>query len=116
MKQFYDMSQRQVIEPFMAVEVSVPFEFSTEVQGGLISREGAIVNVEGNVNSSYIEAEVPLANMFGYISELRSKTEGKGDFTMEFKCYKPVSSSTEENLIAQWDEAGRVYKKKFHTD
>ena len=71
MKQFYDMAQRQAIEPFMAVEVSVPFEFSTTVQGGLISREGTIINVEGNADSSYITAEVPLANMFGYISELR---------------------------------------------
>ena len=87
-----------------------------QVQGSIVVRGGDISNVEGSSDTSYIEAEVPLSNMFGYISELRSLTEGKGDFTMEYKCYRPVGADTEERLIQEWDEAGRVYKKKFHTD
>lgn len=116
MKQFYDICERQVIEPVMAVEASTPYDFSSECQSSLVVRGGRVTNVEGSAEVSYVSAEVPLSNMFGYISELRSLTEGKGDFTMEFKCYRPVEYETEQQLITDWDTSGRVYKKKFHTD
>ena len=91
----------QILEPIMSLEVNSPMEFQGAIIGGLNKRGGLImasdINEDGNQIS--VKAEVPLAQMFGYSTELRSCTQGKGEFAMEYKDHQPVSRDVQENLI-----------------
>jgi elongation factor G len=80
-----------ILEPVMTVEISIPFEFQTQVIGGLIKRRGVIKDTYRRDNGSMaLIAEAPLAKMFGYASEIRSNTQGQGEFSMEFNRMEPV--------------------------
>lgn len=90
-----------LLEPIMKVAVNVPEEFFGTVQGDLISRRGEILGFEDRGNIKQINAHVPLADMFGYATDLRSKTQGRGQYVMEPDGYKAVPKSVSEKIIAE---------------
>jgi len=95
-----------VKEPVMLVEIDCPSEFQGTVVAGINKRMGIIQNSDMNDDGSGVQilAEVPLANMFGYSTELRSQTQGKGEFTMEYVKHAPVPRNTQEELIKKFKE------------
>jgi len=93
-----------ILEPIMKLEVSTPEEFQGTVIGQINQRRGVIVNTTLDSKYVTIEAEVPLKEMFGYSSDLRGVTQGKGEFTMEFLKYQPVPKSVEEEIIKEYKE------------
>jgi elongation factor G len=88
-------------EPIMKLEVEVPEEYQGPVTGHLSSKRGLINHTEVRDRISVILAEVPLAMMFDYANELRSMTQGKGTFTMEFSRYKLVPGNIQEEVVAR---------------
>jgi elongation factor G len=89
-----------LLEPIMKVEVIVPEEYTGEVIGQVNARFGSILGMEMNVgNAQAIDAEVSLSQMFGYATELRSATQGRGVFTMEFKHYSQVSEAVKKQIL-----------------
>ena len=93
-----------VLEPIMKVEVETPEEFQGNVQTTLIRRRGVIVGSEANGGISVLTAEVPLAEMFAYSNELRSATQGKAEYSMEFEKYSPVPRNVQEDLISKYKD------------
>ena len=83
----------------MKVAVEGPSEFQGAVMGSLNQRRGVIIGTFEEGNYTVVEAEMPLAEMFGYSTTLRSLTQGKAEFTMEFATYKQVPRSVAEELI-----------------
>ncbi|MDD9949927.1 MAG: elongation factor G [Zetaproteobacteria bacterium] len=104
-KQAFMSSKPVILEPIMSVEVETPTEFQGTVQGDLSSRRGFLTGSDMKEDLTVIQCEVPLAEMFGYSTELRSMTQGKAGFSMEFCKYRPVPSSIQEQLIAKFKEA-----------
>jgi elongation factor G len=90
-----------LLEPIMKLEIEVPTQFQGTVAGELTSRRGMIVSTEMQGNTAVIEGEVPLAETFGYSTDLRSMTQGQGTFTMEFAKYARVPSSIQQEIIAE---------------
>ena len=97
----FDRAKAKLLEPIMRVVVEGPAEFSGGILGTLMQRRAMIVGSQEDAGVAKIEAEVPLAEMFGYSTTLRSSTQGKADFTMEFSRYLPVPAATAEELIAK---------------
>ncbi len=93
----------QLLEPVMKVEVEVPEDFMGDVIGDLSSRRGRVEGMEplGDLGIQKIRASVPLGEMFGYATDLRSKTQGRGTFSMEFANYEPMPNSLAETLMAK---------------
>jgi len=89
-----------ILEPIMKVEVIVPANFMGEVTGDLNSKRGRIERMEDRMNLKVIDAKVPLSEMFGYVTNLRSMTEGRGSYTMEFSSYEQVPKNVAEQIIA----------------
>ena len=90
------------LEPIMKLEVSCPEEFQGQVVGQINQRRGLIKGTETQEAFTIVEAEVPLAEMFEYSTELRSATQGKGEFTMEFARYARVPGSIQEELVKEY--------------
>ncbi|MDL1873137.1 elongation factor G [Deltaproteobacteria bacterium PRO3] len=90
-----------LLEPIMDVEVVVPEDFMGSVTGDLNSRRGRIMHTEVRAGSYVIKAQVPLANMFGYATDLRSQTQGRATFTMQFGRYEAVPKNIGEEIIAK---------------
>ena len=91
-----------ILEPVMRMEVVAPDDFTGDVIGDLTARSGSILNVERrNGNGQSVDAQVRLANLFGYATTLRSHTQGRGTFSMEFDHYAPVSEETARELVAE---------------
>jgi elongation factor G len=90
-----------LLEPVMAVEVVVPEEYMGDVIGDLNSRRGRIEGLELRGTSQIIRSSVPLAEMFGYATELRSRTQGRGSFTMHFGRYEETPASIAEEIISK---------------
>ena len=90
------------LEPIMKLEVSCPEEFQGQVVGQINQRRGLIKGTETQEAFTTVEAEVPLAEMFEYSTELRSATQGKGEFTMEFSRYAKVPGSIQEELVKEY--------------
>jgi len=90
-----------ILEPIMRVEVVVPEEFTGDVIGDLNARRGRIEGMEMRAGAQVIRAMVPLATMFGYATDLRSMTQGRGTYTMEFDHYAPVPESIAQELMAK---------------
>ena len=88
-----------LLEPVMEVEVVTPQEFMGDVIGDLNSRRGKILNMENRAGAQVIEARVPLATMFGYATELRSMTQGRATYTMQFAAYEPVPQQIYAELM-----------------
>jgi len=95
-----------ILEPIMRVEVVVPEEFTGDVIGDLNARRGRIEGMELRAGAQVIRAMVPLATMFGYATDLRSMTQGRGTYTMEFDHYAPVPESIAQELMAKAGKAG----------
>lgn len=89
-----------ILEPMMKVSVIVPENYMGDVIGDLNSRRGQIQGMEDRAGAKQINARVPLSEMFGYVNDLRSKTQGRGQYTMEPDGYEPVPKSISEGIIA----------------
>ncbi len=98
-RQAYEKAKPQLMEPLMRVVVETPTEFQGAVLGTLNQRRGIIISTAEDGTFSSIEAEVPLSEMFGYSTVLRSATQGKAEFTMEFSRYSPVPRGIAEEVI-----------------
>ena len=90
-----------LLEPIMAVEVVVPEEYMGDVIGDLNSRRGRIEGMELRGTSQIIKSHVPLSEMFGYATDLRSRTQGRGSFTMHFGKYEEVPASLAEEIVSR---------------
>jgi elongation factor G len=88
-----------LLEPIMRVEVIIPGEYLGDVLGDLTARRGHIEGIETQGNIQIVRARVPLANMFGYATDLRSITQGRGTHTLEFYRYEPVPKQIGDTLI-----------------
>jgi elongation factor G len=101
---FQDGAKRagiQLLEPVMDVEVRVPEDYMGEVIGDLNARRGNVSGMDSVGGLQVIRALVPLANMFGYVNDLRSKTQGRAVYTMQFKEYQAVPQSIADEIVAK---------------
>jgi elongation factor G len=92
-----------ILEPIMKVEVDAPSEFQGSVVGQINQRRGVVMETKTDENVTVV-AEVPLNTMFGYSTDLRSATQGKGNFTMEFARYSPVPKQEQEEMVKAYRE------------
>ena len=88
-----------LLEPYVKVEVVVPEDYMGDVIGDLNSRRGRVEGMEMRSGAEHINAFVPLAEMFGYATDLRSKTQGRGVYTMTFDHYEEVPKNVAEKVI-----------------
>ncbi len=88
-----------ILEPIMDVEVVTPDDYVGEVMGDLNSRRGRVQSMEARVGSQSVRAQVPLSEMFGYATDLRSKTQGRANFTMQFHHYERVPQQLAEDIV-----------------
>ncbi len=95
-----------LLEPIMKVEVETPEEYMGDVMGDLNSRRGRILGMDAKGGSQFILSEVPLAEMFGYATQLRSMTKGRASYTMVFECYREVPKFTQEQILSASAKAG----------
>lgn len=109
-REVYMKAKPVILEPIMKVEVEGPEQFSGAILGGINKRRGMISGNTSQGADVKVEAEVPLKEMFGYSNDLRSSTQGKASFTMEFAKYAPVPSSVQAELIKD-AEAAKKDKK-----
>jgi elongation factor G len=98
-KEALKRSKPKLLEPVMAVEVTTPEDYLGDVMGNLNSRRGRIESMNPLGNAQIIKASVPLSEMFGYATDLRSMTQGRADFTMQFDRYEEVPSSIASEII-----------------
>ena len=90
-----------LLEPIMAVEVVTPEDYMGDVIGDLNSRRGKVGQMEQRGNMQVVSAEVPLAEMFGYSTDLRSKTQGRANYTMQFHSYQQTPRNVQEEIVAR---------------
>jgi elongation factor G len=107
-REVYDRAKPKILEPIMKVAVEGPADFSGNVLATLMQRRGMIIGSQEDTGFARIEAEVPLAEMFGYATTLRSATQGKAEFTMEFSRYLTVPAQIAEELIEKHNEKEKV--------
>ena len=90
-----------LLEPVEAVEVETPEQYMGDVMGNLSSRRGKIEGMEDRSNTKIIKAKVPLGEMFGYATDLRSQTQGRASYTMQFDSYEPVPKGVRDEIVAK---------------
>jgi elongation factor G len=103
-RESYQKGGPVVLEPIMKLVVEAPEDYQGAVQGLINQRRGVIMGTTSNEGYCSIEAEVPISEMFGYSTILRSSTQGKGEFTMEFKKYNPVPRNIQDKLAKEYQE------------
>lgn len=103
-REYYPKAKPQVLEPVMNVSVEGPTEFQGDIVSTILGRRGILVGTAEDMGFVRIEAEVPLAEMFGYATDLRSATQGKAEFSMEFHRYAPAPRDTQDELIKEYRE------------
>jgi elongation factor G len=106
-RQGYAAAAPTILEPLMRVEVTVPSEFQGAAMGDLNRRKGLILDSGTSGDDAVIEALVPLAQMFGYSTALRSATQGKGEFSMEYAHHAPVPRDVQNELTAHYQKGGK---------
>jgi elongation factor G len=99
-KEAMKRAKPKLLEPVMAVEVTTPEDYLGDVMGNLNSRRGRIENMQPVANAQVIKASVPLSEMFGYATDLRSMTQGRADFTMQFARYEDVPATISAEIVA----------------
>ena len=92
-------AQPLLMEPLMTLEVTTPHEFSGDVISAINGKRGQIMSIESSAQRESIKAEVPLVEMFGYSTELRSKTQGRGEFTLVFNRYQRMTKNQTKDLL-----------------
>ena len=90
-----------LLEPVESVEVETPEQYMGDVMGNLSSRRGKIEGMEDRQDAKVIRAKVPLGEMFGYATDLRSQTQGRASYTMQFDSYEPVPNAVREEIVAK---------------
>ena len=90
-----------LLEPIMKVDVTLPDEYLGDVMGGLNSRRGQLKGMEMSNGVQLVSADVPLSEMFGYATDLRSCTQGRGNYSMQFSHYAEVPNSIAEKIIGE---------------
>jgi elongation factor G len=90
-----------LLEPIMLMELELPESFQGSVVGNISSRRGIVMSTDMVGNMTKIIAEVPLAETFGYSTDIRSMSQGQGTFTMELACYRKVPAVVQEEIIAE---------------
>jgi elongation factor G len=90
-----------LLEPIMAVEVVTPEDYLGDVIGDLASRRGHVEGMDQRANNQVVRAEVPLAEMFGYATDVRSRTQGRATYTMQFRSYQEVPESVAKEIVAR---------------
>ncbi|MEJ5253905.1 MAG: elongation factor G [Acidimicrobiales bacterium] len=90
-----------LLEPIMSVEVVTPEEYMGDVMGDLSARRGKVTGMEQRGNSQVVRALVPLSEMFGYATDLRSRTQGRATYTMQFDSYQPMPSNVQEEIVTR---------------
>ncbi len=108
MREAFPATRPVLLEPVMKIEIECPSQFQGSVVGDLTARRGMVVATEGQGTLTRIEGEVPLAETFGYSTDLRSMTQGQGTFTMEFARYRRLPPSIEREVIAERKRAVAV--------
>ena len=91
-----------IMEPIMKVSVEGPTEFQGSIMGSINQRRGIIIGTMEEGNYTVVEADVPLSEMFGYSTILRSLTQGKAEFTMEFSTFRQVPKMVNDELIKKY--------------
>ena len=94
-------SDPKLLEPIMAVEVETPEQYMGDVMGNISGRRGNIEGMEDRKNTKLIRAKVPLGEMFGYATDLRSQTQGRASYTMQFDSYEPAPKSIVDEVISK---------------
>ena len=90
-----------LLEPIMKVEVITPDDYFGDIMGNVTARRGTIISTDDRAGAKVVDAEVPLSEMFGYATDLRSRTQGRGQFTMQFDHYAEVPKSVAEKVIGE---------------
>ncbi len=90
-----------LLEPVEAVEVETPEQYMGDVMGNLSGRRGKIEGMEDRRDTKVIRAKVPLGEMFGYATDLRSQTQGRASYTMQFDSYEPVPKAVRDEIVAK---------------
>jgi elongation factor G len=103
-REAYAKARPTILEPLMKVEIQTPNEFQGAVIGNVSQRRGVITGTVEDAQFSTITTDVPLSEMFGYVGDLRSLTQGKAEFTMEFARYAPVPNNVKEDLIKKYSD------------
>ncbi|MCT4783644.1 MULTISPECIES: elongation factor G [Exiguobacterium] len=98
-KQLKDQAKAVILEPMMRVEVVIPEEYLGDIMGDVTSRRGRVEGMEARGNAQVVKAMVPLSEMFGYATSLRSRTQGRGTYSMHFDHYEEVPKSIAEEII-----------------
>ena len=96
----------------MSVEINAPEEYQGVIIGQLNKRHGIITGTEGNEGWFTVYAEVPLNDMFGYATELRSATQGKGEYSMEYSRYAPAMQDVQNEVIRKYQESMGILPDK----
>jgi elongation factor G len=109
-RQVYERAAPKILEPIMSVEITVPTEFQGTVIGNINRRKGTIKDSTSEGDDVIVTADVPLKNMFGYSTELRSMTQGKGEFTMEYTGHATVTRDVQEELMAEYGKTRKQAK------
>jgi elongation factor G len=106
-KEGYRKAGAVILEPIMKVAVEGPSEFQGSIMGSLNQRRGVIVGTSEEASYTVVEAEMPLADMFGYSTVLRSLTQGKAEFSMEFSAYRQVPKGIAEQLVKDYENSDK---------
>ena len=101
-RECYASAKPVILEPIMKLEVSAPEEFQGVVIGHINQRRGVIMGPETDAGYVTIESEVPLSEMFGYSTDIRSVTQGKGEFSMEFAKYATVPKQVQDDMVKEY--------------
>ena len=88
-----------LLEPIMKVQIITPEDYFGDLMGNVSSRRGTIAGTDDRAGAKIIDAQIPLSEMFGYATELRSRTQGRGQFTMQFDHYAEVPKSISEKIV-----------------
>lgn len=100
----FEAASPLILEPIMDVEVTVPAEYQGGVMGQLLKRRGNVTNTQTKSGLFILNADVPLAAMFGYATELRGSTQGIGEFAMEYKMHAPVGEYEIQDVIEAYQK------------